>query len=116
MDHSSLIILGFGSALAVQIAFPVWLGALRQDVSKWTAVFLSTIVSPFLILAAFKVSALVYWAIFRSSSTGGGCSGGECGGAAVAAGYWPLLLLFFLPISFVFSVAIILVMRRRSTK
>jgi hypothetical protein len=116
MDHSALVVLGFLAAVGVQIAFPMWLGSLRRLVPKWSAVFLSTIICPFLILAAFKITALIYWAIYRSSSTGGGCAGGECGGSAVAAGYWPLLLLFFLPISFVFSALIILVMRRGSAE
>ena len=112
MDHSGLVGLGLFAALMVQIAFPAWLGSLRRILPKWPAVFLSTIISPFLILATIKLVAIFYWH-FNRTADGGGCAGGECGGSAVAAGYWPLLLLFFLPVSFVFSVAIILGMRRQ---
>lgn len=93
----------------VFFAVPIILGRWGGG-SKWGSIGCSTILTPFLVLAAIKLVAKAYWAMFPGS--GSGCSGGECGGDAYAAAYWPLLIPVFMVPAFLISLTIILLMRR----
>ena len=108
MKHNLLLVLSLSAMLAVSIGVPALLA--RQG-SKWGAIGCSTLISPFLMLGAIKLTAMAYWH-FNHDPSGGSCSGGECGGEAYAAGFWPLLIpVFMVPALFV-SLLVILLLRR----
>ena len=100
--------------IAILFAVPVLFGLWRSALSKWGAIALSTVVSPFLMLGATKAIAIAYWAI-HSDPANRGCPGGECGVDAYAAGLWPLLIPVFMVPAFFVSLIIILLVRRFQT-
>ena len=100
--------------IAILLAVPVLFGLWRRALSKWGAIALSTVVSPFLMLGATKAIAIAYWAI-HSDPANRGCPGGECGVDAYAAGLWPLLIPVFMVPAFFVSLIIILLVRRFQT-
>ena len=108
MKHNLLLVLSLSAMLAVSIGLPALLARLGF---KWGVIGCSTLISPFLMLGAAKLTAMAYWH-FNHDPSGGSCSGGECGGEAYAAGLWPLLIPVFMVPAFFVSLVIILLTRR----